>query len=373
MKKNYILIAVSCLLLAACSSGKKRLEQGDYDTAVYKAVKRLQQKPQHAKAEKVLRAAYTRAVNERMEVIAYQDQTDNIYKYDHMLKQYQQIHYLNTAIRRYPLYTGLLTLTDVKAELAMMHREAALVHKSEGLRLLKIADKQRARDAYHHFERANRLVPGIVSTQLIDRAQEAGTMNVALSFSNRSPYPSYNTDRVWSEVMSSFKNTRYRFLRVIDTDELVSTPDEIVQIAMEDAYIGGVDLSKSRVALSKEDVYIGEAETDSGEVVKVYGTVTADYIEFCKTINSRASLQIQRVDGQTSAVKHRQLFPSSFNWTEKWATYRGDKRALSAEQLDFACLSEPNTPSPEWMLAQASQPLVGRSISFLRDQYGYLR
>jgi len=46
MKKKYILIALSCLLLAACSSGKKRLEQGDYDTAVYKAVKRLQQKPQ---------------------------------------------------------------------------------------------------------------------------------------------------------------------------------------------------------------------------------------------------------------------------------------------------------------------------------------
>ncbi len=55
MKKKYILIALSCLLLAAFSSGKKRLEQGDYDTAVYKAVKRLQQKPQKKKAELVLR------------------------------------------------------------------------------------------------------------------------------------------------------------------------------------------------------------------------------------------------------------------------------------------------------------------------------
>jgi hypothetical protein len=42
MKINYTLILISCLTLAACNSGQKRMEQGDYDTAVYQAVKRLQ-------------------------------------------------------------------------------------------------------------------------------------------------------------------------------------------------------------------------------------------------------------------------------------------------------------------------------------------
>lgn len=373
MKRNYILIAMSCVLLAACSSGKKRLEQGDYDTAVYKAVKRLQQKPQFGKAEKVLREAYTRAVNEHMEVIAYHDNSDNQYKYDNMLEQYKQINYLNTAIRRYPLYADLLTLTDVKEELAFVQGEAALVHKLEGEDLLKLRDKKRARDAYHHFVRANKILPGAVPARLMDIAQEAGTMNVVLEFSNRSPYSSYNTDKVWSEVMNNFKNTRYRFLRVVEPGEIDNAPDEIVQIIMEDAHIGGVDFRKNVFEVTKDNVYMGEAETDSGEVVKVYGTVTADYIEFCKTINSRASLHVQRMDGETAVVHNRQIFPSSYNWTEKWATYRGDKRALSTDQLNFARRSEPNPPGPEWMFAQVSKPLVGRSISFLRDQYGYLR
>jgi len=373
MKRNYILIAMSCVLLAACSSGKKRLEQGDYDTAVYKAVKRLQQKPQYNKAENVLREAYTRAVNEHMEVIAYHDNTDNIYKYDNMLREYEQINYLNTSIRRYPLYKDLVTLTDVKEELAFVQGEAALVYKVEGQRLLDMRDKKRARDAYYSFVRANKIVPGIVPATLLDIAQEAGTMNVVLEFSNTSPYQSYNTDRVWSDVMSNFRNTRYRFLRVVEPGELEDTPDEIVQITMEDAFISGVDFRRNKFEVSKDDVYMGEAETDSGEVVKVYGTVTAHYIEFCKTINSRASLHVQRIDGRTAAVHSRQVFPSSYHWTEKWATYRGDKRALNKDQLQFARRSEPNPPSTEWMFAQASKPLVGRSLSFLRDQYGHLR
>ena len=118
---------------------------------------------------------------------------------------------------------------------------------------------------------------------------------------------------------------------------------------------------------------MGEAETDSGEIVEVYGSVTADYIEFCKTINTRARLMIQRVDGKTAGVVQRHVIPSTYFWTEKWATYRGDKRALSQEQLDFARRSEPSVPNPDWLFAQTTRPLVGQSIDFLRGQFSYLR
>ena len=80
MKRNYLIIVLSALLLAACSSGKNRLENGDYDVAVYKAVKRLQQKPDHKKAEKVLREAYSLAVNGHMAKIEYNEQRTKNYK-----------------------------------------------------------------------------------------------------------------------------------------------------------------------------------------------------------------------------------------------------------------------------------------------------
>jgi hypothetical protein len=374
MKRNYILIAISCLLLAACSSGKKRLEQGDYDTAVYKAVKRLQQKPQLGKAEKVLRQAYTLAVNEHMEVIRFHDNMDAMFKYDKMVREYEMIAYLNAAIRRYPLYAGLVTLTSVQNELATVRQEAAMAHKLEGERLLTLYNKQRARQAYHHFVQANSFKAGVVSTKVLDNAQDAGTVNVVLEFANSGRFfRSYNTDEVFNTVRNNFKGTRYRFMRVVEPGELDGAPDDIIQIEMDDAHIGGVDFSKNVYELKKEDVYMGEATTDSGEVVKVYGTVTADYIEYCKTINSRAQLMIQHLDGNTSAVHHRQVFPSTYCWTQKWATYRGDERALTDSHLDFVERSEPSLPNPEWLFSQTTAPLAARSVDFLRGRFSHLR
>ena len=162
-------------------------------------------------------------------------------------------------------------------------------------------------------------------------------------------------------------------MRVLEPVELDGAPDDIIQIEMDDAHIGGVDFSKHVYELKKEDVYMGEATTDSGQVVEVYGTVTADYIEYCKTINSRAQLMIQHLDGNTSAVHHRQVFPSTYCWTQKWATYRGDERALTDSHLDFVERSEPSLPNPEWLFSQTTAPLATRSVDFLRGRFSHLQ
>ena len=374
MKRNYLLIMLCAFLLTACSSGKARLEKGDYDVAVYKAVKRLQQKPDHKKAESVLREAYTHAVNNHMTKISYADKTSDPFKYDRMVEEYLAISRLNIAIQRYPKYSHLLELVDVTDELLFSKNQAAEAHTREGYVLLNMNNKQRARDAYFHFIEANRFVPGKVSIEELDKAQEAGTLNVVLDFSNnRRFFRDFNTDMVYSNVINSFKGIRYRFLRVVEPGELDIRPDEIVQIELDDAHIGGVNFTRDVIELRKDDVYVGEAKTDSGEVVKVYGTVNAEYIEFCKTINTRAALLIQRIDGRTSGVLQRHVIPSSYRWTEKWATYKGDKRALTREQLEFAQRSEPSIPNPNWLFAETTRPLVGQSIDFLRNQFSYLR
>ena len=282
--------------------------------------------------------------------------------------------YLNRAIRRYPYYTELVNLVDVKQELAQVRGEAAIAHLEAGNELLAQGAKRHARAAYHQFGISNRFVAGTASLRKLENAQLAGTEFVALEFANRGRFfRDFNTDRVFDELGNNFRNSRYRFIRVVDPKEVDVDLDHIVQIEMDDAHIGRVDFSKNVFELKKEDVYMGEAEADSGEVVKVYGTVYADYIEYCKTISSRAQLMIQVVDGNTARVIQRQVIPSQYNWTEKWASYRGDKRALSADQISFARRSEPNLPSPQWLFALASAPLVGTSLDLLRVQFAHLK
>ena len=373
MKSIYLIILLTALL-GACSSGKARLEKGDYDVAVYRAVKRLQQKPNHHKAEKVLREAYLLAVDGHMDKIEYYDNSGSQFKFDKMVNEYEHIQALNNAIRRYPKYANLLKLTEVSNEIGLFSSKAASSHFNKGNELLDLGTKDWARKAYNHFTIANRFESGFVSTKQLDFALQAGTVNVVLEFtSNRRFSVDYNAEHLYEHVYNGFRNSNYKFLRVVEPSEIDFDPDEIIQIEMEEAHIGRVDVSRNVFEMTKEDVYMGEAETDSGEVVKVYGEVTADYIEFCKTINTRSSLYIERINGNNSAVIHRRTIPSSYNWTEKWATYRGDKRALTASQLDFVTRKEPRSPDREWLFAQTTKPLIDNSCNFLRNQYSHLR
>lgn len=374
MKKNYLLIILGLLLLVGCSSGKNRLEKGDYDTAVYQAVKRLNQKPNHTKAEKVLREAYTLAVGEHMQTIEYLDMSDGVFKYDRMSREYELINYLNNAIRRYPQYAGLVQLTDVREEMAFVKKQAAIAHHEEGRRLLQLNSKQHARNAYFQFLDANTFVQGFVPAAEIANALEAGTVNIAVEFAQSTRfYRNYDAERVYDRVMNNLNHSRYRFMRMVQLGSSDIEPDEIVQIELDQARVGRMNFSERKVVVQKDNVHLGEIETDSGKVEQVYGTVTADFIEYCKNIHTNTRMMVQRVDGNSLAVINRREIPSSFHWSQKWATYRGDKRALNDAQLKLANQREPRAPSPDWLLAKATEPLTGQGVEFIFSQYRHLR
>ena len=153
--------------------------------------------------------------------------------------------YLNRAIRRYPYYTELVNLVDVKQELAQVRGEAAIAHLEAGNELLAQGAKRHARAAYHQFGISNRFVAGTASLRKLENAQLAGTEFVALEFANRGRFfRDFNTDRVFDELGNNFRNSRYRFIRVVDPKEVDVDLDHIVQIEMDDAHIGRVDFSK---------------------------------------------------------------------------------------------------------------------------------
>lgn len=374
MKQHYIILILSSLFLFACSSGKNRLEQGDYDTAVYKAVNRLQQKPNHKKALEVLKEAYTLAVNEHMARIDALDNTSDPLKYGQMVREYEQVSYLNQAIRKYPKYALALQLIDVNAELAFTKKRAAKAFEQKGEELLALGQKAYAREAYDWFLNANSFVTNQVAEKRIQHALDAGTVNVILEFENdRRYFRDFNTDMVFNDVLNNFKNSRFTFMRVIDPADTRFEVDEIVYVELDDATISGVNFSERISTVVKENVHMGEAKTDSGEVVQVYGSVKAEYFEYRKTITSSAALMIERLDAASNTVQRRQVFPSTYSWTEVWADYRGDQRALSDEQYNLACKREPMPPSPQWLFAQATSPLVAQSCNFLREEFRHLR
>ena len=375
MVQKYLLIILSSIFLFACSSGKARLEKGQYDMAVYKAVKRLQQKPNHKKASRVLQEAYSLAVDFHMNNVRSFDIGHDGDKWERMAAEYEQIDYLNTVIRRYPEYSNLVQLVDVTEELAATRLEASKEHVARGLMFMEQGDKASARLAFDEFARADYFVPGDENIiQKMFEAREAGTVNIAIEFPSREMNSAFvPTQDLYFEIQNYAKSLNFQFLRFIDIDHPYYELDEIIQLQFDDLIIGNVYMDRVQEHIIKDGVLLGEERINDSTVVQVKGKVSADFRTFTKTIDSRAVLALQRIDARTGETLIRQRFPTNFNWVGQWATYQGDSRALTQEQLKIAQLDEPINPSRAWIFSQLCKPLFDNTAQSLNRQFAFLR
>jgi hypothetical protein len=372
MKTIYKLTMLSMIFLAACSSGKKHLEKGNYNLAVLKAVNRLQQSPNHNKASKALKEAYSLAVKGHLDRVAYFEKTSDIFKHDGIVSEYEQILKLNNAIKRYPKYQSVVRLREVEDEHISSRNKAAEVHVAKGNKMLEMQTQDAARIAYSHFADANNYVRGIVSEARMEKVRRQGTVIVKLNFiNNRSFFKTFNTKLFYNEVRNRFKNTNHRFLYVIEDDENLEF-DEVIDVELNEVLVSGI----SRVSNTKiytKRVMLGKVENEKGEVIKEYGEVEAEYTIYNNSLSSSAILMIARKNYGSESPQFKKIIPSTYTWNQEWARFAGDERALTKEQIEMAEISEPSIPNPLFMMEQATAPLINDCSTFLWTQYNYLR
>jgi len=61
--------------------------------------------------------------------------------------------------------------------------------------------------------------------------------------------------------------------------------------------------------------------------------------------------------------------PSEYIWSIRWASYNGDKKALSDEELDMIEQSNLSIPSPQFMFEEFTAPLYDQVVSKLSNYY----
>jgi hypothetical protein len=92
-----------------------------------------------------------------------------------------------------------------------------------------------------------------------------------------------------------------------------------------------------------------------------------------KTIESGGLLNIAIVDPNTQSILFQQKIPSTTVWKNDWATYQGDKRALTKEELALTREKELLPPPPQDLFYSFTRPLFDQTANLLRRRYRYLR
>ncbi|REE01585.1 hypothetical protein [Marinoscillum furvescens] len=367
------LFLFAILTIAACSSGKKALQKGNYDKAVMQAINRLRANDDHKKASSTLRKAYQLAVDMHLNGVQRAKASNDLLKWEGVAYEYQQINYLYDQILRCPGCREVVN-NPVKydQQQAEAERKAADARYQLGVEALKFKqNRAKAVEAHQHFLRVRDFVPRYKDVE--EKLQEAlfsATLKVVIE-----PIPS--PTRIFDLRHEFFVNKINEYLHNHLISEYVRfyTPDEVraqqldyvdhvIQMEFDRFSLGNVFSNKTVREVSRDSVELAKKDGEP-----VYGTVKATITEHEKAITGGGLLDFQVYDNELNKVISHEKFPSEYTWSIRWANFNGDERALSEEDLALVNRVEAPIPNPQWMFEEFTAPLYDQVISKLRDFY----
>lgn len=362
------------LVIGGCSSGKKQFEKGNYESAVYQAVSRLRSSPNNKKAKETLRKAYPLAEKTHLTKIKQLKATNETFKWDQIAASYNQLNSMYDEVTRCPACMEVLPrIKNFRSEYNDAAGLAAEERYVAGNLELNKGDRESARRAFYHFQRVEELQSNYKDTpRKLEEARNLATLHVLV---DQIPVHS----RALGLSHEFFQNRLYeeaerragdfvRFYSPAEAQRIRLEPDQVIVLQFDDFVVGQIYMKESSKTVTRDSVVVGTTEVD-GEKVDVYGTVEAEFISYRKYIDSRGLLDMKIYDAVTDRILFQRKMPGEFNWVAEWATYKGDKRALTDEEFELTRLSEPPNPAPQFLFEQFCQPIYSRAVGHIKDFY----
>jgi hypothetical protein len=374
--KQFISI-LAFLALLACSSGKQALQKGNYEESVVKAINRLRSNPGHSKARETLKQAYTLTQQYHLERIATLKASAEPFKWEGVLNSYNTLTSLDKEIQRCPACLQVVSNSRPYLNEANQARFEAAAERYQTGKIVFNRDnsRQSAKEAYLHFRYAADLVPDYQDVrQKMDEAFYYATLKIVMEqIPVHSRSMGLSNEFFQNKINEFASSTRMNdFVRFYTPQEAraskVDKPDHVVKLQFDDFVVGQVYLKESTEKISRDSVIVGQVEIE-GIKKNVYGSVTAELTTFKKMVSSKGLLDLQIYDPQAQRVINQQKMPGEFVWASEWATFKGDERALTKDQIARCKLRDVPPPPPQDLFLEFCKPIYGQVTAHLERFY----
>ncbi len=376
MKIGRLLSIISIAIIVACSSGKKAYERGNYYESVMQAVARLRQNTDHKKSLEALKSAYPMAVQQLESKAKNQIATNSQFKWKNAIVSYGQINNMYEAIQQCP---GCLSVVpnpkNYYAEIGDLKQKAAEESYEAGITALMKGTRNDAKNAFFLFSDANNFVPGYKEVlDYLDKSKFEATLKVIV---DQIPVPNrYNlSGGFFQDKVEEFLHSNYpeqAFIKFLTPEEAqrinLERADQILRIQFDDFTVGNVKLSQKEETVTKDSVVVGEVVVE-GKKIPAYNTVKAKLTTFRKEVISNGLLSMVIIDATTNGVLTHQKFNGGYTWVSTWASFNGDDRALSQQQLTLCKQRETQPPMPQDLFLEFTRPLYDQLIPGIRRFY----
>lgn len=369
--KQLIYLVLFGMLLGACSSGQKALDQGDYIQAIEKAVNRLSNDPNNKKAKAVLTEGYPTAMDYYQEEI---DQTlggNDPFKWGKTLNIMYRVNQLGDLIRRVPAARKLVPSPKTyTSELQGATERAAEERYLAGTACLARPAREDAKDAYYHFRQADELVPSYKDVlEKMAQAKQRATIQVILE---PIPLPSkryeLSADFFYSQVINRMnqKFPRLSFVNFYTPDEAensqIKYPDMVVRFEFYDFFVGRPshyenEETLSRVVEKEVEVKVGR---DSVRIEKRQEKLTGKIKVITDEVASGGLLNVKIEEFQSRKKIMDEAIPGEFIWRNQYGIFVGDRGVLNENQVRILNNQAVPPPAPQDMFIEFTRPIYVR-------------
>lgn len=187
MKRAILYSLLAAFILTGCSSAKKQMLKGNYDSAIRKSVKKLRKKPNSIKYEDILVTSFKKATqrdNERIEFMRKEGTPD---VWDDIFNIYSNMKRRQDLVKTLPNVPSGIRLVNYDDEIINAKKKAAEFFYSHGKSLLEKGGRENARQAYRDFMNVKRYYADYKDVdEQIGVAQFEGTANAIFVMQNAS-------------------------------------------------------------------------------------------------------------------------------------------------------------------------------------------
>lgn len=377
--KKLLLLTVLLSVLISCS-GRKQVEKavnsGNYDQAIANALKKLEtNKNKKRKQDYVLmlRDAYYKVIERDLNTIKHLKKDNNPEFFTEIHELYLDLNARQEAIKPVlPLVVNgkiiKFKFNDYSNDIVKSRNDAADYLYEKGLALLETDNKANMREAYDVYRYIERIYPNYEdSRELMDEAHQRGINYVIVSIENQTQqiipqrleddllnFDTYGLNQFWTTYHANADATiNYDFAMQLQLQRINISPERI----------------KERQLIREKDVVDGwEYKLDSdgnvakdtlGNDIKIEKiiTVKARYNEYIQTKSSQVIANVVYTDLISNQTLDAFPIDSGFVFENLYARYRGDKRALTREDLDIARNRQVPFPSNEQMVYDTGEDL----------------
>ena len=370
-----ILLAFLGLSLIGCATGKNAFEKGNYETAIDRAINRLQSNPDNKKSRQVLTEGYRLASQYHKDYIRELKASGDPFRNEAIFYQYRALNGYYDKVRRCPACLNLVKPVLYRNEQEQAGNLAAEYQVSLGNTSLANNTIESGREAFYHFQNALKFknsIDGIDS--LLSVARNVGTVKVVVE-----PIPIHSRVLALSneffenqilEYMDQYSANRFvEFYSVDEANQLGLEADQVLTMMFDDFVIGQTLIESKTKELTRDSVVVGQYTDDGGVKHDVYNTVKAELTTYRKTLRSVGVMNFEIRDAYTNRVFVQRKLPSEDIWSYEWGSFNGDERALNRDEIQISKQREIPPPPPQTLFISFVERIYDQITQNVREFY----